>query len=196
MSTDAEKKLAKIEEQNRARVKRFMEKAKEQGKKQISAIISGEAHDTLCRIRDNATRAGEAVSFGQIIERALAVYVKSNVNTNDDTNQPEKPSEQEPVEAPAMVGPEPQAATHGPEPKNEMVSLLPESDRPKVGTEEYTDWYYRTILELKNTMTYKELHPFTVENNIVGPYGEIVKESSLGGRVRDAKKYLAKRTKK
>lgn len=122
MSTDAEKKLAKIEEQNRARVKRFMEKAKEQGKKQISAIISGEAHATLCRIRDNSTQAGETVSFGQIIERALAAYVKTNVSINDGISQPKKPREQEPVEAPALVEPETQTdILEGIDPENISV---------------------------------------------------------------------------
>jgi len=45
-------KLAKIEQGNRARSKRFLEKTKKEGKKQISAIISGEAYNELNRLRD------------------------------------------------------------------------------------------------------------------------------------------------
>ena len=97
MSSDAEKKLARIEEQNRVRVKRFMEKAKEQGKKQISAIISSEAHDTLCRIRDKAIQAGEQLSFGQIIENLLMSY---NINTIVNINDNIKPIQETQTELP------------------------------------------------------------------------------------------------
>ena len=100
MSSDAEKKLARIEEQNRVRVKRFMEKAKEQGKKQISAIISSEAHDTLCRIRDKAIQAGEQLSFGQIIENLLMSY---NINTIVNINDNIKPIQETQTELPGPI---------------------------------------------------------------------------------------------
>jgi hypothetical protein len=70
-------KLARIEQGNRARSKRFLEKTKKEGKKQISAIISGEAYNELNRLRDASIQAGTPSSFGQIIEQALACYADS-----------------------------------------------------------------------------------------------------------------------
>ena len=91
-------KLARIEEKNRERAKRYLERVKKDGKKQLSAIISGEAYNQLCRIRDNAVQAGKPLSFGQIIENALTCYTASqeiekrggdalNVNINNNTNR-------------------------------------------------------------------------------------------------------------
>lgn len=70
-------KLARIEQGNRARSKRFLEKTKKEGKKQISAIISGEAYNELNRLRDASIQAGTPSSFGQIIEQVLACYADS-----------------------------------------------------------------------------------------------------------------------
>lgn len=70
-------KLARIEQGNKARSKRFLEKVKKDGKKQISAIISGEAYNELNRLRDASIQAGKTSSFGQIIELALACYADS-----------------------------------------------------------------------------------------------------------------------
>ena len=70
-------KLVRIEQDNRARSKRFLEKIKKEGKKQISAIISGEAYNELNRLRDASIQAGTPSSFGQIIEQALAFYADS-----------------------------------------------------------------------------------------------------------------------
>ena len=70
-------KLVRIEQDNRARSKRFLEKTKKEGKKQISAIISGEAYNELNRLRDASIQAGNPTSFGQIIEQALACYADS-----------------------------------------------------------------------------------------------------------------------
>lgn len=67
-------KLARIKQCNRDRSKRFLEKMKKDGKKQISAIISGDAYNELNRLRDASIRAGKPSSFGQIIEQALACY--------------------------------------------------------------------------------------------------------------------------
>lgn len=77
-------KLKRIEERRRARSRRFLAKAKESGRKQLSAIISGEAYNQLCRIRDLAQKAGEPTSFGQIIEQAMACYTE-NLKRSDDT---------------------------------------------------------------------------------------------------------------
>lgn len=67
-------RLARIDEKNRIRVRRYHEKVKKAGGKQLSAIISGDAYDQLCRIRDAAQLAGQPTSFGKIIEDALACY--------------------------------------------------------------------------------------------------------------------------
>jgi len=53
----------------------YHEKVKKAGGKQLSAIINKETYETLCRIRDAGVQAGESISFGKIIEQALACYV-------------------------------------------------------------------------------------------------------------------------
>jgi hypothetical protein len=70
-------KLARIEAGNRERTRRYLERTKKDGKKQISAIISGEAYNELNRLRDASIQAGKPSSFGQIIELALACYADS-----------------------------------------------------------------------------------------------------------------------
>ncbi len=52
-------KLKQIEEKRRARSRRFLERARKDGRKQLSAIISGEAYDQLCRIRDATQLVGK-----------------------------------------------------------------------------------------------------------------------------------------
>ena len=79
---DKLKKLSRIEEKNRARARRYLEKVKKDGKKQLSAIISGGAYESLCRIRDKSIQTSNPQSFGQIIEAALFCY-----STILDTNQ-------------------------------------------------------------------------------------------------------------
>jgi len=70
-------KLAKIEEKNRERAKRYLERVKEKGGRQLSAILSAEAYNKLCRIRDASVQAGNPISFGKIIEAALDCYTDS-----------------------------------------------------------------------------------------------------------------------
>lgn len=67
-------KLAKIEEGNRTRSKRYLERIKKDGKKQLSAIISSDAYNELNRLRDASIQIGKPSSFGKIIELALACY--------------------------------------------------------------------------------------------------------------------------
>ena len=45
-------KLARIEAWNRERTRRYIERIKKDGKKQISAIISGEAYNELNHLLD------------------------------------------------------------------------------------------------------------------------------------------------
>ena len=70
-------KLARLEAGNRERVRRYLDRVKKDGRKQISAIISGEAYNELNRLRDASIQAGNPSSFGQIIEQALACYADS-----------------------------------------------------------------------------------------------------------------------
>lgn len=77
MKSDAEKKLERIERKNRERARKFLAKAKAQGKKHISALISGEAYNILCQIREDAKQAGNPLSVAKIIEQALACYAES-----------------------------------------------------------------------------------------------------------------------
>ncbi|NDY74570.1 hypothetical protein DO021_22175 [Desulfobacter hydrogenophilus] len=70
-------KLARLEAGNRERVKRYLNRVKKDGKKQISAIVSANAYNELNRLRDASIQAGKPSSFGQIIELALACYADS-----------------------------------------------------------------------------------------------------------------------
>jgi len=82
-------RLARIDEKNRIRVRRYHEKVKAAGGKQLSAIISGEAYDQICRIRDKELQAGKQISFGKIVEQAIACYIQnqgSEKPVNDTTN--------------------------------------------------------------------------------------------------------------
>lgn len=123
-------KLERLEQGNRDRVKRYMDKAKKQGKKQISAIISREAYDTLCRIRDKAIQAEEPVSFGQIIEKSIPFYEDSlkqaddtiSISINDSIKQAE-PTGKPVIETQQEIpGP-------GPEPKRPDLGDMPDKAR-------------------------------------------------------------------
>ena len=64
-------RLKKIDEQNRLRSNRYLQKHYSQNKKQISAIISEEAYQEICRRKELAKAEGENLSNGEIIEEAL-----------------------------------------------------------------------------------------------------------------------------
>lgn len=125
-------KLDRLEQANRTRVQKFAERAKEQGKKQISAFISGAAHDAMCRIRDKSIQAGEPVSFGQIIERSIPFYEDSIKRTNDtmDININDGIKQAEPTDKPVietqqeLPGPKPRRGT-----KNYLIWIHAETKR-------------------------------------------------------------------
>jgi hypothetical protein len=74
IDSDTQKKidrLNRIDQGNRERSKKYLERIRKQGKKQISAIISREAFEELNRRRDASVVAGKPLSYGQIIEQAL-----------------------------------------------------------------------------------------------------------------------------
>ncbi|MBF0233339.1 MAG: hypothetical protein HQK65_09920 [Desulfamplus sp.] len=64
-------KLAKIEEQNRKRARRYLAVRRAKGKRQISAIINKDAYEKINRRRDRSIMAGTPITAGDIIEEAL-----------------------------------------------------------------------------------------------------------------------------
>ena len=130
-------KLAKIEEKNRKRSRRYIEKAKKDGKKQLSAFISGEAYNQICGIRDAAIQAGKPTSFGAIIEKALACYGNENVNSDDyintNTNDGKPKRKLKRIE------------------KNQSKNPPPPGDIPDKSDKEYSSWLYRRIKALKDS---------------------------------------------
>ena len=99
------KKLEKLEQGNRARVRRYMEKVKGEGKKQLSAIVSGEVYEEITR-RKNASNP--PLTNGQVIEQAIFgsinTDVKSDVSINVKRPEPdqgtEEPNRTEIIKAP------------------------------------------------------------------------------------------------
>jgi len=63
--------LERLQKSSRDRSKKFLEKAKAKGKKQISALVTTETHNELNRQRDAYIRAGRIASYGGIIDTAF-----------------------------------------------------------------------------------------------------------------------------
>ena len=86
-------KLEKLEQANRARVRRYMEKVKGEGKKQLSAIVSGEVYEEITR-RKNASQP--PLTNGQVIEQAILglinTDVKADININKKEPEPDQPT--------------------------------------------------------------------------------------------------------
>ncbi len=105
-------KLQRLEDAARARSKKWMEKTKASGKRQISAIVTGRVHDEICRRRDASTQTGKTLSTGEIIEQALFsdINIDSNINSDINFNEPpqggatSKPVEQLAAEESPQVG--------------------------------------------------------------------------------------------
>jgi len=75
-------RLKKIDAGNRNRSKRYLEKVRKAGFKQISAFLDAEAYNRLCALRDAGIQAGEPLSFGDIIGRLLVPIVNVDDNRN------------------------------------------------------------------------------------------------------------------
>ena len=82
--SDQEKidRLKKLDEGNRERSKKYLEKVRKAGKKQISAFLGAEAYNELCKRRDAAMLAGTPLSFGDIIGRLLVPIINIDDNSN------------------------------------------------------------------------------------------------------------------
>jgi len=91
-------RLARIDAANRTRVKKFIEKARSEGKRQISAMVDNETYDELCRRRDKAAQDGKPMSTADIIKQALfqdrqakteTINLKINGNGKIESKEPE-----------------------------------------------------------------------------------------------------------
>lgn len=67
----AEIELAKIKAQNKARQAKYLEKRRAEGKRHLSAMVSGETYDKLCRLRDQSIQAGEKKNLGEVLDELL-----------------------------------------------------------------------------------------------------------------------------
>ena len=87
---EMEKRLQKIDKNNRDRSNKYLNKIKKDGKQQISAILSSKAYKELTRLRDVSIKSGKQLSYGDIIESVLFHGVNTNDKLNDkldvDTN--------------------------------------------------------------------------------------------------------------
>ena len=87
-------RLAKIDQANRDRSRRYLERIKAEGKKQISAIVNSNAFEELNRRRDASIQAGKPLSYGGVIEAALFPDTNTDVKKNVNIDK-QKPIEQE-----------------------------------------------------------------------------------------------------
>lgn len=81
-------RLKKIDEQNRLRTIKYLKKRQQEGKRQISAIISESTYQEICRLKEKSILEGEPLTAGDIIEIAVSKLSEINntfaVNINTD----------------------------------------------------------------------------------------------------------------
>ena len=73
-------RLAKLEAGNRARSKKYLDKIKALGKRQISVILDESTIDELSRRRDESIKAGTPLTFGDLISLSINSSVNQSVN--------------------------------------------------------------------------------------------------------------------
>jgi len=106
-------KLDRIEQGNRERARLHLQRAREQGKKQISAILDPDVYQELCRRRDASHQAGKPLTMGQVIGQAVfppgktvkPEPVNSNVNINKSKQEPSQVNWDEWHELVKEIGP-------------------------------------------------------------------------------------------
>ena len=79
LDDDLQKKLdrlAKLEAGNRARSKKYLDKIKALGKRQISVILDETTIDELSRRRDESIKAGTPLTFGDLINSYVNIAEK------------------------------------------------------------------------------------------------------------------------
>lgn len=74
--------LEKIKAKTKERLKRYHENQKSKGKRQISALISGQAYEIICKEREKSSKQGSPLSVADILEKALTFMYTINVNSN------------------------------------------------------------------------------------------------------------------
>ena len=87
-------KLKRLEQAGRDRSKKYLEKIKREGKKQISAVVSQEVYNELNRRRDISIQAGRPLSYGGVIESILQ-NTKQNIDIVPNVKKNIKPNVKE-----------------------------------------------------------------------------------------------------
>jgi len=93
--SEIDKKLAQLEkmkEGNALRINRYLKKKREQGYKNISALIRVESYEIINGERDKALKEGKQLTAAQIIEHALQVAYQ-----NKSSKQATPPKESQPL---------------------------------------------------------------------------------------------------
>lgn len=164
--------LEKIQANNRARAKRYLDKIKADGRQQISAVISNKTYNILCRIRDRSVQSSDPLSFGSILESALSCYigtldqdkvVKNNVNIDAKINTAKITPKQNPVK--------PQAEISAPV----ETDLMPEDNLPdrESNKEAYQVCILDKIIEMEHSgMTHTEIRDKFNSNGILTVRGK------------------------
>ena len=89
-------RLKRMDDQNRLRTIKYLKKRQQEGRRQISAIISESTYQEICRLRDKSILEGEPLTAGDIIEIAVSkLSDKGNeinntfaVNINNEKTEP------------------------------------------------------------------------------------------------------------
>ena len=77
-------RLKKLDEGNRARSKKYLDKIKANGKRQVSIILDNSTIDELILRRDQSIKTGQALTFGNIIESVIDVDINVNKDIKGD----------------------------------------------------------------------------------------------------------------
>ena len=164
---ELESKVNNIQSSNRERVKKFLDKQKQKGKKQISALISQQAYEIINNRRDKSIKAGrQQETTSTIIEQALLFLdssfkdsVNINVNVKQDKTkvkaQDKDKAVPEPPPAEIHLFNEPQKqeqqAIEIPAPAEQQATFLDIATMPDkaVDTAGFKTWLFEQIKALK-----------------------------------------------
>ena len=160
---ELESKVNNIQSSNRERVKKFLDKQKQKGKKQISALISQQAYEIINNRRDKSIKAGrQQETTSTIIEQAL-LFLDSSFKDSVNINVNVKPCKTDiemkaPEQQPTITTPEPVPPVQAkqnttpaePETPLQIVVLdtanIPDKTTDKTG---FKTWLFTQIKALK-----------------------------------------------
>lgn len=175
-------KLKKLEQGNRARVRRYMEKVKGEGKKQLSAIVSGEIYEEITR-RKNASNP--PLTNGQVIEQAILGFIDTSIKTDVNINTSEPESDQgkedtkqvEVIENPAITPSENNVKAPG--------DIPDRSDR-----EAYKKWLVSKITDLRDNdgLSWEDVADKLELQGILSPTGKPISKTNAEATYRRGKK--------